>query len=77
MSKLPAKFQEQHRLQFFVEKNPLPTAAIFEFMAGTEPYVNIRIKMLQTSMVRVAVKAGGKTYMVNKEVKVTLGGCGG
>jgi sulfur-oxidizing protein SoxY len=75
--KVTSKIPGTTSLAVFVEKNPLPTAAIFEFMAGTEPYVNIRIKMLQTSVVRVAVKAGGKSYMVNKEVKVTLGGCGG
>lgn len=75
--KVTSKIPGTTSLAVFVEKNPQPTAAIFEFMPGTEPYVNIRIKMLQTSIVRVAVKAGGKTYMVNKEVKVTLGGCGG
>ena len=49
----------------------------FEFMNGAESYVSTRIKMGQTSLVRVAVKAGGKTYMASKEVKVTIGGCGG
>jgi len=64
-------------LAVFVEKNPTPLVAVFDFMAGTEPYVSTRIKMGQTSLVRVAVKAGGKTYMQSKEVKVTIGGCGG
>ena len=64
-------------LAIFVEKNPTPLVADFEFMAGAEPYVSTRIKMGQTSLVRVAVKAGGKTYMQSKEFKVTIGGCGG
>ena len=64
-------------LAIFVEKNPTPMVAEFEFMAGAEPYVSTRIKMGQTSLVRIAVKAGGKTYMQSKEVKVTIGGCGG
>jgi sulfur-oxidizing protein SoxY len=64
-------------MAIFVEKNPTPMVASFEFMAGTEAYVSTRIKMGQTSLVRVAVKAGGKTYMQSKEVKVTIGGCGG
>ena len=64
-------------LSIFVEKNPTPMVAAFEFLAGAEPYVSTRIKMGQTSLVRVAVKAGGKTYMASKEVKVTIGGCGG
>ena len=64
-------------MAIFVEKNPTPMVASFEFMNGTEPYISTRIKMGQTSLVRVAVKAGGKTYMASKEVKVTIGGCGG
>lgn len=64
-------------LAIFVEKNPTPMVASFDFMSGAEAYISTRIKMGQTSLVRVAVKAGGKTYMASKEVKVTIGGCGG
>jgi len=64
-------------LAIFADKNPTPLISSYEFMAGAEPYVMTRIKMGQTSMVRVVVKAGGKTYMASKEVKVTIGGCGG
>jgi sulfur-oxidizing protein SoxY len=64
-------------MAIFVEKNPTPMVASFEFMNGAESFVSTRIKMGQTSLVRVAVKAGGKTYMASKEVKVTIGGCGG
>lgn len=60
---------------FFVEKNQYPMVAEFEFPSGTEPYISTRIKMSQTSHVRVAVRAGGKVYMQSKEVKVTIGGC--
>ena len=45
--------------------------------AGTEPFVSTRVKMGQTSVVHAAVKAGGKWYVASKEIKVTLGGCGG
>ena len=64
-------------MAFFVEKNDFPLVADFELPSGTEPYISTRIKMRQTSNVRVAVKAGGKIYMQSKEVKVTIGGCGG
>lgn len=64
-------------LAIFTDKNPTPLIATFDFAAGTEAYVVTRIKMGQTSMVRVIVTAGGKTYMAAKEVKVTIGGCGG
>jgi predicted secreted protein len=45
--------------------------------AGTEANVSTRIKMGQTSNVTALVKADNKFYFANKEVKVTLGGCGG
>ncbi|OFZ69021.1 MAG: thiosulfate oxidation carrier protein SoxY [Betaproteobacteria bacterium RBG_16_56_24] len=62
---------------FFVEKNPTPMIASFEFSNGAEPYIATRVKMAKTSVVRVSVKAGGKSYTNSREVKVTIGGCGG
>jgi sulfur-oxidizing protein SoxY len=44
---------------------------------GAEGFISTRIKMGQTSLVRAVVNAGGKTYTAAKEVKVTIGGCGG
>ncbi|HRH80342.1 MAG TPA: thiosulfate oxidation carrier protein SoxY [Thiobacillaceae bacterium] len=59
------------------EKNALPLIAVFNMMNGAEGYVSTRIKMGATSNVLAVVKAGGKTYKAHKEVKVTIGGCGG
>lgn len=64
-------------MAFFVDKNPAPMIANFEFSNGAEPYISTRIKMAKTSFVRVAVKANGKNYISSREVKVTIGGCGG
>ncbi|HSM99348.1 MAG TPA: thiosulfate oxidation carrier protein SoxY [Gallionella sp.] len=64
-------------MAIFVEKNPAPMIASFEFSNGAEPYISTRIKMAKTSIVRVSVKAGGKNYTSSREVKVTIGGCGG
>ena len=60
-----------------VEKNPNTLAAVFDLPAGTEPAITTRIKMGQTSNVYALVKADGKYYVASKEIKVTLGGCGG
>ncbi|GAB4177680.1 MAG: thiosulfate oxidation carrier protein SoxY [Rhodocyclaceae bacterium] len=60
-----------------VDKNPLPLAASFTFSNGALPTVALRLKMGQTSNVRVVARAGGKSYVAAKEVKVTIGGCGG
>lgn len=64
-------------IAIFAEKNQTPLIADFELLNGTEAFVATRIKMSQTALVRVAVRAGGKVYTYGKEVKVTLGGCGG
>jgi len=60
-----------------VEKNPNMLAAVFDIPAGTDPALSTRIKMGQSSNVYALVKADGKYYVASKEIKVTLGGCGG
>jgi sulfur-oxidizing protein SoxY len=60
-----------------VEKNPSPMVAQFDFTNGGEAYVSTRIKMGQTSTVKAIAKAGDKFYAASKEIKVTIGGCGG
>ncbi len=57
--------------------NNTPLASTYDLGKGTEAYVSTRIKMGKTSNVIAIVKAGGKLYSNQKEVKVTIGGCGG
>ena len=64
-------------IAILVDKNPNPLSALFLLPEGTEPYVATRVKMGQTSNVTVLVRADGKFHATTKEVKVTLGGCGG
>jgi sulfur-oxidizing protein SoxY len=64
-------------LAVLVEKNPYPLVAKFDFMEGALPFVKINAKMGETSDVRVIATAGGKHYTATKEIKVTIGGCGG
>ncbi|MCX8115038.1 MAG: thiosulfate oxidation carrier protein SoxY [Burkholderiaceae bacterium] len=72
-----SKIPKTQAVYVLVEKNPNVLAAGFNIPAGTEPSVATRIKMGQTSNVYAVVKADGKFYVASKEVKVTLGGCGG
>ena len=66
------------RIAFLVEKNPTTLAGVFEFTEMVETSVKTRIKMGQTSNVlAIAIMADGKVLYAQKEVKVTLGGCGG
>jgi sulfur-oxidizing protein SoxY len=64
-------------IAILVEKNPNMLAASFDIPAGTDPSVSTRVKMGQSSNVYALVKADGKYYVASKEIKVTLGGCGG
>jgi sulfur-oxidizing protein SoxY len=65
------------QIAFVVEKNPSALAAMFDVPAGTDANVETNIKMGQSSNVYALAKAGDKYYYAVKEVKVTLGGCGG
>ena len=60
-----------------IEKNPFPLAGVFEFRDGALPFVRLNVKMGETSDVRVIAEAGGRRYTATKEIKVTIGGCGG
>jgi sulfur-oxidizing protein SoxY len=60
-----------------IEKNPFPLASRFNFGEGALPYVKLNVKMGETSDVRVIAMAGGKAFVATKEIKVTIGGCGG
>jgi len=60
-----------------IEKNPFPLAARFDFKEGALPFVKLNVKMQETSDVRVLAEAAGRHYMATREVKVTIGGCGG
>ena len=64
-------------ISFLVSENPVVLVASYKIPAGTMPSVANRIKMAKTSNVIVVVEAGGKLYSASKEVKVTVGGCGG
>jgi sulfur-oxidizing protein SoxY len=64
-------------IAILIEKNPSMLAASFTLPEGTAADISTRVKMGQTSNVFALVKAGGSFYMTTKEIKVTLGGCGG
>src|ERR1700736_1374018 len=64
-------------ISILVADNPNALAASYRIPAGTVPSVANRLKMAKTSNVIAVVEAGGKLYSATKEVKVTVGGCGG
>jgi len=64
-------------LMVLVDHNPFPLIARFDFAAGALPFVKLNVKMGETSNVRAIAEAGGRHYAATKEIKVTIGGCGG
>lgn len=66
------------RLLILVEQNPTMLSAIFDISDAVEAHISTRVKMGQSSNVyAVALMSDGKVLYAAKEVKVTLGGCGG
>ncbi|NBT35179.1 MAG: thiosulfate oxidation carrier protein SoxY [Betaproteobacteria bacterium] len=72
-----SKLAKTEFLAVMVEKNPNMLAGVFQLTPDAEADVSMRVKMGQSSDVYALVKANGKFYMAKKEIKVTLGGCGG
>jgi len=64
-------------IAILVTENPNTLAAAYRILPGAAPSVSNRLKMAKTSNVIAVVEAGGKLYSATKEVKVTVGGCGG
>lgn len=64
-------------ISVMVQENPYALAASYKIPEGTTPAVSNRLKMAKTSNVVAIVESDGKLYSATKEVKVTVGGCGG
>ena len=64
-------------IAFVVPENPNVLAAYYRIPQGTMPNIANRLKMAKTTSVIVLVESGGKLFSATKDVKVTVGGCGG
>jgi sulfur-oxidizing protein SoxY len=66
-------------VHFFADGNPNPQLANFHFTPmSPKASAQIRIRLAQTqNIVAVAEMSDGKLFTAKKEVKVTIGGCGG
>lgn len=64
-------------ISVLIDHNPFPLVARFDFMEGALPFIKLNAKMGETSEVRVIAEAGGKHFVATREIKVTIGGCGG
>lgn len=65
-------------LAVFADKNPMPLCATMDFSPPAIAYVKLQLKMAETMRIRALAKTSdGKTHVAFREIKVTLGGCGG
>ena len=64
-------------ISIIAEANPGPLTSTYMLSSACVPFVSTRIKLAKTGNVLAVVKADGKLYSATKEVKVTIGGCGG
>ena len=75
--KIKTTLKNVQSISIIVEKNPRPLATTVEILPGTLPEFSNRIKMRETSNVMVVVKTDNGLFSTSKEIKVTIGGCGG
>ena len=71
------KLKDVESITVFAPKNPSALIATHAMGKGADGFVSMRIKMGATGDVIAVVKSGGKLFSAKKEVKVTVGGCGG
>jgi sulfur-oxidizing protein SoxY len=65
-------------LLILADKNPMPLCAELNFAGAALPYAKVQLKMAETTRIRAIAKtADGKSHVAYREIKVTLGGCGG
>ncbi len=72
-----SKMSGVSRIAIYIKNNPTPLAASFNFSGGATGFVSTRVRMGKSSPVSAIVVANGRTSVITKEVKVTVGGCGG
>ncbi len=64
-------------ISIVTKNNGTPLAANFNMASNAKGFISTRIKMGKTSDVVAVIKAGGKSFTAEKNIKVTIGGCGG
>lgn len=65
-------------IAIFADKNPFPLCAALELASGVLPFLRIQVKLAESTRLRAVVRtADGKANVAFREIKVTIGGCGG
>lgn len=65
-------------IALFADKNPMPLCSVIDFLPPAIPYVREQIKLMESTRIRVVARTtDGRHHVAFREIKVTLGGCGG
>lgn len=65
-------------LLLLADRNPMPLCAEISFSGKALPYAKLQIKLAESTLVRALIRTNdGRTHVAIREIKVTLGGCGG
>lgn len=59
------------------EENPRPLVSRFKLSKQVVPRVSTRMKLAKTQNITAVVEANGKLLKATRQIKVTIGGCGG
>jgi sulfur-oxidizing protein SoxY len=71
-----SRIPQTEAIAIFVDKNPTALIGNYMFTNGALPQIITRIKMAETSDIKIVVKAGDKYYTNTKNVIVLENGCG-
>lgn len=74
---LESQVPHAQMLVLVVDKNPFPLVTKVQLTPDAVGFFNVRIKMGKSSLVRAYVATPEKVHTVTRQVKVTIGGCGG
>jgi sulfur-oxidizing protein SoxY len=75
---IASNLPDTRSIAVFSDRNPMPLCAALEFGRAALPFSRLQLKLAETTRVRAVVKTGdGRTHIASREIKVTLGGCGG
>lgn len=72
-----SRIPNTEQIDVLVERNPTALLGRYEFKNGAQPFFVTRIKMAETSEIRIIAKANGQYFMASKTVEVLENGCGG
>lgn len=65
------------KISILVENNPNPLTSSFDINDQLSPYVSTRVKMAKTSNITAIVATDNGYFRASRNIKVTIGGCGG